>query len=193
MNQLEKRLATLEEAEVAESPRWLDDVAKDFEDALTRLAELLDDEGLLAAVETLDAVLAMMRWCAERNFGEGAYAVKWGRRFPMVLVDLIARLPEDARRPALEALTDRHHPLRHWLQHLADGRSLLPDALSEQALASLARVYLDHREEIYFLNEVCIGCGLERPTKKDLSDFFPTCPHCGHKEYQSVNLREPTV
>jgi hypothetical protein len=191
--ELEKRLAALEEEQAAESPPWLDDAADDFEDALTRLAELLDDDGLLAAVEALDTTLGMLRWCAERNFGEGTYAVKWGRRFPATLTDFIARLPSAERRPVLQALADRNHPLSHWLQHLADGKSTLPDAVSEDTLSSLVRVYLDHTEELYFLNDVCLGCSLERPRRNDLSEFFAACPNCGRKECQSVNVREPTV
>jgi hypothetical protein len=211
---LAKRLAVLEEAEQAreqadQGPDWLQDALDATRDVIERLKELLADQETLALAWTpLERNLYLLAWCAERNFTPDAYAVRWARRYPAVLVDFVSRLPEGLRRPVLQALAD-DNPLRHWLHHLADGSSSLPEGVSEQTLAALAWVYLDHGDEIDTLSVTCQSCGLERPRRElprlnfcpapdekpapRLPEFFTACPHCGSAKSVYTHLREATV
>jgi hypothetical protein len=176
-------------------------------------ALLPDDEDLLAALDALEFNTYVLRFRA----GIGCTGAGPSGRYPATLLDLTTRLPADLRRPALRALADGRHTMSHWLRHLGEGRSLLPEDIQEDTLAALVRVYVDRHEDVDELSATCAACGLERPWRrrpplgawKDIPgkvplegeppwydlppQFFAVCPHCGAEQWQWTHLRQPVT
>jgi hypothetical protein len=117
-------------------------------------------------------------------------------RFDQLLLDADPHVPEAeySRLQAAIAYIGEHgadYPgsVGTWVKGLCAGQSRLPPDLSAETMCKLVLVRLLERENVGDYEEVCEGCGLQRPHRRfqragvwsQEPDFFPHCPHCGSK------------
>jgi hypothetical protein len=94
-----------------------------------------------------------------------------------------AMLSEETRERIAKLNTEAEaRSLFRWIRDILDGRSRLPECLSQDVLRRLVQIRLDEADQIDLAECVCLRCGLQYPKPKEppMSQWpQPGCPACG--------------